>query len=168
MIGSLEFMISAYRGKGIIVDTNLLIVLLIGKLGQHHLKDCRATKNFIVEDFQLLQRFLGQFSMLITTPHILTEVSNLSGKLDEGLLGDFRSVLAEFIKLDVEEQHLPSVQIVEHPDFHKLGLADTAIRLSAKEKYLVLTEDFELSGRLKKCGIAVVNFNHLRQISWSA
>ncbi len=48
--------------------------------------------------------------------------------------------------------------------FPKLGLTDSAILHLAKDKYLVLTDDFTLCQFLQKAGIDVLNFNHIRSI----
>ena len=51
----LQKLISKYRRKGVLVDTNLLVGLMVGTLGKEHLKDCRATQVFTAEDFDLLE-----------------------------------------------------------------------------------------------------------------
>lgn len=77
----LHSLVQKYRRKGILVDANLLVVLLVGKLGPEHLKNCRATKSnsFTPDDYSLLVQGVAKFDKLVTTPHILTEVSNLAG-----------------------------------------------------------------------------------------
>ena len=45
----------------------------------------KRTQQFVEEDFQLLRLLLGYFDKIITTPNILTEVSNLAGHLEGNL-----------------------------------------------------------------------------------
>jgi rRNA-processing protein FCF1 len=48
----------------------------------------------------------------------------------------------------------------------KFGLTDAAVGVIAKNKYLVVTDDFRLSQKLQHDGIDTLNFNHLRQLKW--
>jgi hypothetical protein len=158
-------LLSKYRHKGVLIDTNLLIGYLIGSLNPQHLHNCRATKAFSVEDFELLNKFIAQFRSIVTTPHVLTEVSNLAGKLPESLHIPFRTVFQLLIDRLSEESE-PSKAISVKEDFLRFGLTDTAISMIAPGRYLVLTDELALAGMLNKRGVHVLNFNHLRSISW--
>jgi hypothetical protein len=72
-----------YRARGILVDTNLLLLFFIGLFDRGQISRFKRTKTYTGEDFDVLDRFLSQFARLITTPNILSEVSNLSGQLGE-------------------------------------------------------------------------------------
>ena len=157
--------IEKYRRKGVLIDTNLLIVLLMGRLNPKHLTNCRATKSFSEEEFNMLARFVVQFDRIVTTPHILTEVSNLAGKLPESLHEDFRAVFRHIIET-LSEQSVPAVEIGKHDNFLRFGLTDTAISMIAPGSYLVLTDELALSGLLQSRGVDVINFNHVRMRAW--
>jgi hypothetical protein len=156
-------LVQKYRRKGILVDANLLVVLLVGKLGPAHLKNCRATKltSFTPEDYSRLVQGVTKFDTLVTTPHILTEVSNLAGRLPEPLLGDFRAMFREVVK-KFAEQTLAAAEIARDPHFLRFGLTDTAISMIAPGRYLVLTVDLPLCGLLKQRKVDVINFNYFR------
>jgi hypothetical protein len=156
-------LVQKYRRKGILVDANLLVVLLVGNLGPAHLKNCRATKSnsFTPDDFFRLQRFVVQFDTLVTTPHILTEVSNLAGRLPEPLLGQFRALFRDVVK-SLYEQSLPAKEIAQDAQFLRFGLTDTAIKMIAPGRYLVLTAEWRLCGLLQQRKVDVINFNHFR------
>ena len=78
----MEALVAKYRRKGVLIDANLLLGYLVGSIHPRHLANCRATTRYFGEaDFPLLNRFLIQFDRIITTPHVLTEVSNLGGRL---------------------------------------------------------------------------------------
>ena len=160
-----EALIRKYRHKGILVDTSLLVVYIVGTLGTRHLLNCRATKNFTRGDFNLLAGILGRFVNVVTTAHVLTEVSNLAGKLPISLHQDFRFAFRKAINR-ASEQSLPAKQIASDKDFINFGITDTAIRLISPGSYLVLTSDLPLFGLLGKRGVDVVNFNHLRPLVW--
>jgi hypothetical protein len=154
-------LVQKYRRKGILVDANLLVVLLVGKLGPAHLKNCRATKSFTPDDYSLLVQGVTKFNTLVTTPHILTEVSNLAGSLPEPLLGEFRAVFRAVVE-SMSEQSRPAREIAWDAQFLRFGLTDTAITMIAPGRYLVLTVDLPLCGLLQRRKVDVLNFNHFR------
>jgi len=151
--------------KGVLVDTNLFIAFLVGKYDRRQLTNCRATKAFQPADFDLLEAFLNKFVILITTPHILTEVSNLAGKLSKSQHNGFRKFLGGVIA-SITEEPLEARKISIDENFPRLGITDTAIGLISRGKYLVLTDEFELYGSLEKRRIDVVNFTHIRMRHW--
>ena len=161
-------LVQKYRRKGILVDANLLILLLVGRLDPAHLKHCRATKSraFTPEDFSLLRDGVAKFDTLVTTPHILTEVSNLAGRLTEPLLGQFRAMFREVVKR-FSEQSLASKEIAGDAHFLKFGLTDTAISMIAPGRYLVLSVDLALCGLLQQRNVDVINFNNIRYLGWA-
>jgi rRNA-processing protein FCF1 len=162
-----ESLIRKYRQKGLLIDANLLLGFLIGSLHPRHLTDCRATTKFFgPADFTLLERFLGQFKRVVTTPHVLTEVSNLAGRLPSSLHTEFRLLFRAVIER-LEEQLKPSRIVSAEIDFLRFGLTDTAISMVAAGQYLVLTDDVALAGLLAKRKIDVVNFNRIRVSAWA-
>ena len=156
-----------YRSKGLLVDSNLLLVYFIGSHDLGLLGKFERTRAFDNESFYLLANFIRSFKKVVTTPNILTEVSNLSGRLK----GDIRSSYFHSVILQIaqtKEHYLGSDELSRDPGFVKFGLTDISVIHAAKDEYLVLTDDFQLSNYLTKQGQPAINFNHLRQISWGA
>jgi len=154
-----------YRSKGLLVDSNLLLVYFIGQYDRALLSKYERTRAFDDDSFFLLVNFIRSFKKIVTTPNILTEVSNLSNKLK----GDMRLAYFDSLVRQVdltEECYLRSSELSRDPYFNKLGLTDISVMHASRNLYLVLTDDFLLSNYLTKQGQAAVNFNHLRQISW--
>ena len=106
------------------------------------------------------------FSKVVTTPNILTEVSNLSNSLPERVKFNYFSEFARKVTI-LEEVYLESRQVCGILDFNKFGLTDSGIAYMLPQQYLVLTVYFPLAGYLQKIGVAVVNFNHIRTLNWS-
>jgi rRNA-processing protein FCF1 len=155
---------SAFRRDGLLIDSNLLLLLFVGLYDRARIEKFKRTSQFTVEDFELLLAFIQRFKLLVTTPSILTEVSNLLGQLPGNLKVSFYEHFAEAIKV-LYEHYTPSRELGNDKAFPTFGLTDTAILQAASEKYLVLTDDFRLSQYLEHKHVAVVNFNHLRSFA---
>lgn len=65
-------------GNKVVIDTNLLLLLLIGATIKIILEPFKRTTMFTKNDFRLLFRILKHYEKIITTPNILTEVNNLT------------------------------------------------------------------------------------------
>jgi len=162
---AIEELWERYQGKGLLIDSNLLLVYFVALFDSELIGRFERTKAFTRESVILLGNFITSFRHLATTPHILTEVSNLSSKLPENVRSEFfRSVAAQIGRLN--ETYLASSAVSEMPEFARFGLTDAAITGVAKNRYLVLTDDFRLSNFLRSEGQDVVNFNHILQSSW--
>jgi len=160
-------LITRYQKAGVIVDTNLLLLYFVGSYDAAAIPIFKRTRKYTTDDFHLLARFLSLFELVVVTPHILTEVSNLSHQLPEDILHALADVVTVKVQ-SLRETFRPSSELCRLPQFRTLGLADTAICDVSRSGYLVLTDDFPLSGNLRALGIDVLNFNHLRTIRWFA
>lgn len=159
-------LLQRYRRRGALVDTNLLLLYFVGSFDQKEIPKFKRTKGFATEDYSTLLRLFEHFEKIVTTPNILTEVSNLSGQLAEYLKLDYFTVFAHGIIL-LDEHYSPSADIAKTEEFRQFGLTDAGIScLAAKGNYLVITDDFRLSQYLQKKGIDALNFNHIRPIYW--
>lgn len=159
---------SRYKSKGILVDTNLLLLYFIGKYDPRRILSFERTKSraFTIEEFILLVHIFDFFEKKITTPNILTEVSNLSGKLsaDEkwAYYSEFESQTALF-----DEEYTPSTSICASKHFKNFGLTDSGIINLVKDKYLVLSDDGVLVGYLQNVGIDAIRFSDIRSLIWN-
>lgn len=154
-------------GRGtLFIDTNLLLVLIVGALDLEQIERFKRTRAYSREDYSLLVTYIGDFQRMLTTPNVLTEVSHLLGQLSEPLRR--RALLALGVLTgEFQEKYLPSTDLAVDPHFPLLGLSDTSIIHSAARAATVLTDDLQLYVRLAAAGMDVVNFNHIRSGSWS-
>jgi rRNA-processing protein FCF1 len=150
------------RNRGILIDSNLLLLFFVGLHDRTWIARFKRTAQFTAEDFERLSAFINRFKEIVTTPSILTEVSNLLGQLPEGLTYSFRHHFARGLK-NLKEQYTTSCELGEAKIFPKFGLTDTSILLAANGKYVVLTDDFHLAQYLEAQNIDVINFNHVRK-----
>lgn len=149
--------IERYHGKGVLVDANLLLLYFVGRYDRDRIARFKRTNKYSVEAFDVLARFLCLFSTVVTTPNILTEVSNLSKKqLPPDYYDEFKQQL-----LVMEERYVPSRSVHQSEHFQQFGLTDSIIVELARNQYLVLTDDLDLFTLLLRHNIDVVNFNHI-------
>ena len=104
---------------------------------------------------------------MVTTPNILTEVNSLSNQLPEKIKPDYYAKMAGHVAM-LEEHFQASAKICALDHFSRFGLTDSGIISLVKDKYLVLTDDLKLASYLEKVGIDVLNFNHIRTVSWES
>lgn len=152
------------RIKGIVIDTNLLLLLLAGLYDQTQLNKAKVVRKYSNEDFQTLINVVAYYDRQITlTPNILTEVCNLSDKLNEETNHQFFPFVESFLVKQTEFTE-PSLETIKKDNtcFYKFGIADTSIGNLAINKFLVITDDLKLYHYLNSKGLDAINYNHLR------
>lgn len=159
----LDSLFARYCQKGILVDTNILLLLFVGRVNRKRISQFKRTKQFVSEDYDLLSNILSQFVDVVTTPNILTEVNSLINQLGEPERSQCLQLFAKTIEeKGLSESYVKSSLVAQESNFSKYGLTDSGIVRLAKNKYLVLTDDFKLANYLSKNEIDVINFNNLR------
>src|SRR5258708_715636 len=139
-----------------------MILLFVGLFDPQQIAQFKRTKQFTKQDFELLEFILAEFSTVIVTPNILTEVNSLSNQLAEKIkLGGYFDVFAQGITV-LDEKHFPSIDLSKMSEFKLFGLTDVGILALGRSGHLILTDDFRLSKYLGGQNIDVLNFNHLR------
>jgi len=151
-------LIQKYRFRGVLIDTNILLLYIVGTVNTNLIRNFKRTAKFTEEDFYYVSKFIDYFDLKITTPHILTEVSDLLGNRIE-----LQNALGKYIDL-MEEKFLESSQIAKTKTFLQFSLADTAISETAKNSYLVMTDDNPLFSYLVNQKIDTVNLDQIRMI----
>lgn len=151
---SMEFL-KKHRRKSALFDANLLLVYLVGQCGQHQLNRSGRTQQY-AHFYPLLERVVEKhFSVLYTTPNVLTEVSNLGRDLGV----PFFTALRRVARL-LNEEYCTSKDAVECEKFTSLGLTDSGL-LSVGEKVLIVTVDLPLYQILRSRNIEAINFTHI-------
>ena len=164
-MSEMDRLIQRYKQAGILVDTNILLLYFIGAYDQDLIPKFKRTRQFTVEDHAILISLLGLFDKIVTTPNILTEVSNLSGQLGEPKKSEYFKKFSSGISL-LEEEYVASKDVADMQEFVRFGLTDTGIVHLTRGKYLVLTDDLQLSQYLQSAEVDVINFNNIRPAYW--
>jgi len=145
--------------KRILVDTNLLILYLIGTFDKSQITTDKNTRSYTTDDFDLLKALIKNCKIVVT-PNILTELSNLTSSSNETSKQRLFAYLGKLFE-QVDEEYIPSKK-VDNQVLRKFGLTDSVIHKLAENKILVLTADLPLYGYLSSVGLKVINFNHAR------
>lgn len=157
--------IRKYKQKGVLIDTNILLVYFVGSVDPSLIPRFKRTATFAIEDYDTIAAILDFFAVRVTTPNILTEVSNLTGQLPELSKGDYFAAFVAGVTL-LDEQYIPSQIACANSEFRKFGLTDAGIAQLAKGSHLVFTDDLPLWAYLTNVGVDALNFNHIRTLNW--
>jgi rRNA-processing protein FCF1 len=161
-------LIEKHKGRGVLVDTNLFVLLLVGEVNPARIVNFKRTQDFTVEDFRMLQSLVQWFGPpIFTTPHILSQVSDLTD-----LQGEERIAIRKLFKTAaterVAETYDAARDLVQHPLFVRFGLGDASVAAVCERKIVVLTADVQLQDALGSSGVDAINFNHVRMLGWQA
>ena len=66
------------RSKGLLVDSNLLVLLVVGLVNRDRISKFKRTAGYSGEDWDLLAAIIENTSLCYTLPYVLAEVSNLT------------------------------------------------------------------------------------------
>jgi hypothetical protein len=126
--------------RGIALDAGPLLLLSTGVDLAGHFK---RTSTYGEAGYRALADFLSSFDVLVVTPHVLTEAWNMTGN-DGNQDQASRAMKARLLSImsGAYEAFNEARTLLTSPDFHYLGLADTALLEAAyKQQCPVITQD---------------------------
>lgn len=127
-----------------LIDTNALIVLLLGIIDEKLILTHKRTSIYEVKDYENLSRFIGEFSNLVVLPNVWTEVDNLLNNFT----GNHRYKYLITIKSTIEntsEKYFESKKIIKSYTFDLVGLTDSILLEVARDCECLITTDSALS-----------------------
>jgi predicted nucleic acid-binding protein len=161
-MSSAALRLGAATTAGLLVDTNLLVLFVVGAVNPDRISTFKRTSRYTTADHELLLRVLAEFKAWYMVPHVLAEVSNL---ID--LRGDERQQALGFLKGTISlltEAEMPSARAAEDVLYLELGLVDAAIGAVARaHDCTVLTDDLDLYLLLSHQTNNVIYFTYLRK-----
>lgn len=163
----IDYCIKKHGKFGIIIDTNLLLLLLIGEYSPQYICHYKRTQKYSIEDFEWICLILKYFSKVVVTPHILAEVWNFAEKIPEHHLVDFIKSSIEQLSL-FDEDYIDKETILRDKDQLKyIGVTDLSIIYAAKQgNYVVLTDDLRAYNSYMINEVTALNLNHIRTEEW--
>ncbi|MGH2638253.1 MAG: hypothetical protein ACRDF4_03055, partial [Rhabdochlamydiaceae bacterium] len=158
-------LISKFRDRGILIDTNILLLYLVGTYDPRRIVSSRRLRSngYNEDDFALLKSLVARFHSCVTTPFILTEAYALLNHDDAIREGSLRASIEIIPRL--KESQPQSRKICINPKYLEFGITDSAI-IEIGPNYLVLTDDMPLWNYLQHVGITSLNFTQLRGKEW--
>lgn len=157
-MGYVDILIGKYRSKGLLLDSNLLLLYLVGSVDPALVGSGRYNKlsGFAIQKVVTLKQLVSLFANVVTTPHILTEVSNLVGNLhDEGKSRIFRSFISTLEM--VGEQEVSSYKAALRKEFPYLGLTDSVLA-ELSGMFLIVSNDGRMVNLLRESGIEALKW----------
>jgi hypothetical protein len=153
-------LVAKYRQKGVLIDSNLFLLLVIGSYKLERISTFKRTIKYTKRDFSLLRHLCSLFEVRMTTPNILTEVDSLGRQLGSNEYVHFAAAFRAVAKLNREE-HYPFKTVADLGQFDRFGLADT-VSFVLSTDCLLLSDDLPLYSLVTMAGRDAINFNHLR------
>lgn len=156
---SLESLKKRHRVTGILLDAQLLVLWIVGTVSDELISTHRRLREYDTMHFHALRELLSHFPRLVTTPHILTEASNLAAYFSSSLRDHVLDALRVLVSFkdglpEVKERHKPASKLCQEPHFSILGLADAAVIDAARRRVLVVSDDNDLLMTLKTENLA--------------
>ena len=144
--------------RSVLLDTNLLLLLIVGLYNKSFISVHKRTNNFVPGDFDLLVESIDGYEILWVTSHCLAEVSNLllmqtHEKHAKELMDCFSGFVAK-----AKESHVPKEIIFKNGISTRIGVADTGIIIKSKRVSCVFTVDFNLYIEILNRGYKVRHF----------
>ncbi|NNA50500.1 PIN domain-containing protein [Pseudomonas lactis] len=148
--------------RRVLIDTNLLMLLVVGYYDKDFVSEHKRTNKFTADDFDILE-ILIEGANIVLTPNVLTEASNLLWQCSEPHKSLIRSKLAQIAHI-CDEQFIASSDVISCPEFMNLGLTDAGILELKKVSGLILTQDLDLHLAALARGLETENFTHYRNL----
>lgn len=145
----------------IIIDSNSLILLLIGCIDEELIANHKRTSIFTKQDYHNLLYLITDIKEILVLPNIWTEVDNLlnrfSGNYKWPYITEIRKIISQ-----TTENYLSSKTGVDSMYFENIGLTDSLILELAKDCELLITSDSVLSDFASANGIMVYDMVQMR------
>ena len=147
---------------GIYIDTNLLVLLVVGLTGPTLISKHRRTQEFTVDDYDLLVAVVDRSGKVFVTPNTLTEACNLLAQHAEPERSQLLSKLKNLVE-ESSETVISSEDAANHGEFLRLGLTDAVLLEAVSPETPLVTVDLKLYAAALAGGKeAAINFNHSR------
>ncbi|MFJ2364677.1 hypothetical protein ACIPIN_13445 [Pseudomonas sp. NPDC087697] len=126
----------------LIIDTNLLLLLIIGGIEDgRHIKNSNRLNKFNIQDYDNIVAVMEQYDCICITPYIATEVSNLidlNGYVSDLAYEIARNLFSIFHQVDSDINKDCGTE-----NFLTYGITDNSL-IKLAPKYIILTDDTRL------------------------
>jgi hypothetical protein len=147
----------------VLVDTNILLLLVVGSTDPSKVGAMSRTKQYSVEDYRAASSIVEAFRWTVTTPHVLSQTSDLLR--GSGAYGELAHALSQKLKavFIVTQEHFVPARVLARPlEFHSVGLADASVLDAAHRGCTIFTDDLPLHNVILSRGGKSINFTEWR------
>ncbi|WP_081413112.1 PIN domain-containing protein [Chitinilyticum aquatile] len=145
----------------IILDTNLLLLYVVGSVSRSYIAKHKRLTSFTEQDFDVLSNIVRNSDSVVLTPNILTETSNLAANIADPAKTEIFVFLGCVIA-ELKESYIASCEVSSKFDFLRLGLTDASLVEVSSPELIVITADLDLHCAIQGRGDYSINFNHIR------
>ncbi len=154
-------------GRGIVVtqiaiDTNLLLLLVVGHVSRPFIRQHKRLAAFTGRDFDQLSIAVIQADSIVTTPNVMTEVSNLA---IQGVLEPYRSQILEVLVTfsgRMIELYRPTADVLRKEDYIQFGLTDSVWLQILDNDTILMSDDRQLCRAAEARGFVAYHVDDLR------
>ena len=144
----------------VLVDTNLLLLLIVARTDRSYLESHKRTQDYDLRDVDAIEQRVACYDGIVTTPHILSETSNLLRQIRNSARDRIQHTLRNFVLMS-DEQTIASSDACRHDAYLELGLFDSVIlvlcdrakRDGSTMKIELLTADEPIYNRADALGL---------------
>ncbi len=138
----------------ILIDSNALVVLIVGLIDPKLLEGHKRTSIYDEEDYHDLVTVLGDLDQVVVLSNVWTEVDNLLKGFSGNQKYPYITNIASLISMTTEK-YVPSATVTSDYAFYDLGLTDALLLNEAKNCQLLITSDSKLVDYASASGIQV-------------
>ena len=150
--------------SGYFIDTNLLVLLVVGSVGRNLIEKHRRLSAYTAEDYEILIKLLGRVERVYVMPNTLTETSNLLAQHRDPERSRFFDRL-RYIIHESKEVVVASEVASSNRVFNRLGLTDAALLEAISPETPLVTVDLKLYLAANAGGQeTALNFAHYRNL----
>lgn len=146
----------------VLLDTNCVILFVYAKADPANIGEARLVRGFVQDHRVCLEQILAKATALSTTPHVLTECSNLM-RQKRGMSRDVFDAYSQFV-LSCEEEFIGAGDLIDDPALEAFGLTDTVLAYFASRGSTVVTTDYALCNAILAAGHTALNLHHQLQL----
>jgi rRNA-processing protein FCF1 len=150
----------------IIIDTNALILLVLGTVNLNNIGRHRRLSVYTEEDFWTVSSLVNDENQLLSTPNTWTEVDNLCNNMRGEDRQRYINVMKHIVSASTEK-FITTRSVVEDHYFADIGITDTIILNLAKKCSLLVTGDSALADIAKAHSIEVLDLKAIANLRFS-
>lgn len=164
MVKNKQLLPNSQNIKGIVPDSNLLVLFLVGLYDTNQISQYKRSQMYSVNDYNKLVKILLSYKKIVLNQPIITEACNHLDNLNAQLSSLFYDrIKIELMKYADDSQ--TTNHILSRDTFVTLGFADSSLEMLSSN-YVVLTDDSPLYGQILSKSGKVIFWRQIKDIDF--